>query len=89
MKKSRIAIGICLIVTLVMVVGIPTFGSAKVIKLTVNDHNPPFAPPGKAIDAYVAAVNKAGAGKVELTVHHGGAVSPQPPILLSRNCRVF
>jgi TRAP-type C4-dicarboxylate transport system substrate-binding protein len=74
MKKSRITIGICLIVMLAMVVGIPTFAAAKVIKLVVNDHNPPFAPPGKAIDAYVAAVNKAGAGKVELTVHHGGAL---------------
>jgi TRAP-type C4-dicarboxylate transport system substrate-binding protein len=59
---------------LAMVVGIPTFASAKVIKLTVNDHNPPFTPPGKAVDIWVAAVNEQGAGKVELTVHHGGAL---------------
>jgi TRAP-type C4-dicarboxylate transport system substrate-binding protein len=57
-----------------MVVAFPGFAVAKVIKLTVNDHNPPFAPPAKAIAAYAAAVNKAGAGKVELTVHHGGAL---------------
>jgi len=74
MKKSRLIIGMCLIVMLAMVVGIPTIASAKVIKLTVNDHNPPFAPPGKAIDAWVQAVNEQGAGKVELTVHHGGAL---------------
>lgn len=71
-RLSKMAVGMCLILMLAMVVAVPAF--AKVIKLTVNDHNPPFAPPGKAIDDYVAAVNKAGAGKVELTVHHGGAL---------------
>lgn len=71
-RLSKMAVGMCLIFMLAMVVAVPAF--AKVIKLTVNDHNPPFAPPGKAIDAYAAAVNKAGAGKVELTVHHGGAL---------------
>jgi TRAP-type C4-dicarboxylate transport system substrate-binding protein len=74
MKKSRIIIGMCMVVMLAVVVAFPGFAVAKVIKLTVNDHNPPFAPPAKAIDAYAAAVNKAGAGKVELTVHHGGAL---------------
>ena len=74
MKKSRIIIGMCLILMLAMVVAFPNFAVAKVIKLTVNDHNPPFSPPGKAIDAWVKAVNEQGAGKIELTVFHGGAL---------------
>ena len=74
MKKSRLIIGMSLIVMMAMVAAFPGFAVAKVIKLTVNNHNPPFSPLGKAIDAYAAAVNKAGAGKVELTVYHGGAL---------------
>jgi TRAP-type C4-dicarboxylate transport system substrate-binding protein len=73
-RLSKMAVGMCLILMLAMVVGIPTFAAAKVIKLICNDHNPPFTPPGKAMDAYAAKVNKEGAGKVELTVHHGGAL---------------
>ena len=51
MKKSRLIIGMCLILMLAMVVAFPGFAVAKVIKLTVNDHNPPFAPPAKAMAA--------------------------------------
>jgi TRAP-type C4-dicarboxylate transport system substrate-binding protein len=74
MKKSRIVIGICLLVMLTMVVAVPAFAADKVIKLTVNDHNPPFTGPGQSIIYWAEQVNKLAAGKMELTVHSGGAL---------------
>ena len=74
MKKSRMIIGMCLIAMLVMVVAAPAFAADKVIKLTVNDHNPPFTGPGQSIIYWAEQVNKLAAGKMELTVHSGGAL---------------
>ncbi len=73
-RLLKTMVGISMILMLAMVVAVPGFAAGKVIKLTISDHNPPFSPPGKAMDAWVQAVNKQGAGKIELTVHHGGAL---------------
>jgi TRAP-type C4-dicarboxylate transport system substrate-binding protein len=74
MKKSRIVIGICLMVMLTMVVAVPAFAADKVIKLTVNDHNPPFTGPGQSIIYWAEQVNEMSGGRLELTVHSGGAL---------------
>jgi TRAP-type C4-dicarboxylate transport system substrate-binding protein len=72
MKKSRITIGMCLILMLAIVVSAPAF--AKVIELTVNDHNPPPSTVAQAWDEWAKWVNEKGQGKVKLTVYHGGAI---------------
>jgi TRAP-type C4-dicarboxylate transport system substrate-binding protein len=74
MKKSRIIIGMCLMVMLAMVFAVPAFAAEKAIKLTVNDHNPPFTGPGKSIIYWAEQVNTMSGGRLELTVHSGGAL---------------
>ena len=74
LKKSfnKVAIIFCLIGLSIMLISAPAF--AKVIKLTISDHNPPFTPPGKAIAVWVEKVNEMAKGRMELTLHAGGAL---------------
>ena len=72
MKKSRIAICICLALMLSMVVSVPAF--AKALEITINDHNPEMAPPAKAMAYWAKKVEEASGGKLKMTVHHGGAI---------------
>jgi TRAP-type C4-dicarboxylate transport system substrate-binding protein len=74
MKKSRIIIGMCLIVMLAMLVAFPGFAVAKPIKLIVNDHNPPFTGPGQSIIYWAEQLNKMSGGRLELTVYSGAAL---------------
>ena len=74
MKKSRLIIGMCLILMLAMVVAFPGLAVAKVIKLTVSDNNPPFTGPGQAIIYWAEQVNKMSGGRLDLTVHSGGSL---------------
>jgi TRAP-type C4-dicarboxylate transport system substrate-binding protein len=53
-------------------VSTPVF--AKVIELTVNDHNPEMAPPGQATKHWAAKVEELSGGKVKVNVHFGGAL---------------
>jgi len=52
----------------------PQFVAADTIKLTHNDHNPPFSPPGKANIYFGKKVNELAKGKMEMTVQSGGAL---------------
>ena len=52
----------------------PQLATAKTIKLTHNDHNPPFAPPGQANIYWGKMVNELSKGKIEETVHSVGAL---------------
>ena len=74
MKKRmlKIVIGFCLIIIPAMFVFTPAF--AKVIEITINDHNPPVAPPAKALVGWAEKVNELCGGKVKLTVHGGGTI---------------
>jgi TRAP-type C4-dicarboxylate transport system substrate-binding protein len=72
MRKSRIAIAVCLGLMLTMVVSVPAF--AEVLEITINDHNPEMAPPAKAMDFWAQKVEEASGGKVKMTVHHGGSI---------------
>ena len=74
MKTSRMTIGICLILMLAMVIAVPAFAANKVIKLVVNDHNPPFTGPGQSIIYWAEEVNKQSGGRLDLTVYSGGAL---------------
>lgn len=71
-KLYKLLIIFCVIGICAMMGSAPAF--AKVIKLTISDHNPPFTPPGKAIAVWVEKVNEMGKGKLELTLHGGGAL---------------
>jgi TRAP-type C4-dicarboxylate transport system substrate-binding protein len=62
----------CLIILTGMLLSMPAF--AKVIEITVSDHNPPVAPPAQALVAWANKVNELCAGKVKLTVHGGGSI---------------
>lgn len=74
MKKRllKIVIGFCLITIPAMFFSMPAF--AKAIEITINDHNPAEAPPGKALDHWAKEVEKQCGGRVKITVHHGGAL---------------
>lgn len=75
MKKLsllKMTVGIGLILMLAMVVSVPAF--AKVIAITVNDHNPPPSGPAQTIEYWAKKANEMGAGKFKITVHHGGAL---------------
>jgi TRAP-type C4-dicarboxylate transport system substrate-binding protein len=74
MKKNRMTIGICLILILAMFVAVPAFAADKVIKLVVNNHNPPFSGPGQSVIHWAEEVNKQSGGRLELTVYSGGAL---------------
>ena len=74
MKKNRMTIGICLILILAMFVAMPAFAADKVIKLVVNNHNPPFSGPGQSVIHWAEEVNKQSGGRLELTVYSGGAL---------------
>ena len=67
-----LTLGLCLIIVPAMFVLTPAF--AKTINITVNDHNPPMAPPAKALVGWAAKVNELAAGKVKITVHGGGTL---------------
>ena len=67
-------VGICVAMVSICIIMTPTFSEAKAIKLTISDHNPPFTPPGKAIAVWVEKVNEMAKGKLELTLHGGGAL---------------
>jgi TRAP-type transport system periplasmic protein len=74
MKKSRLIIGMCLILMLAMLVAVPAFAADKAIKLIVNDHNPPFTGPGQSIIYWAEQVNKMSGGRLELTVYSAAAL---------------
>jgi TRAP-type C4-dicarboxylate transport system substrate-binding protein len=67
-------VGICVAVVSVCIFVTPALSTAKVIKLTVNDANPPFTPPAKATAAWCEKVNEMSKGKLELTLHAGGSL---------------
>ena len=67
-----VTLGLCLIIMPAMFILTPAF--AKTINITVNDHNPPMAPPAKALVAWANKVNELCDGKVKLTVHGGGTI---------------
>jgi TRAP-type C4-dicarboxylate transport system substrate-binding protein len=73
-KYASIVIGICAAMVSICTIMTPTIAVAKVIKLTISDHNPPFTPPGKAMATWVKKVNEQAKGKMELTLHGGGAL---------------
>jgi TRAP-type C4-dicarboxylate transport system substrate-binding protein len=73
-RLVKMTVGMSLILMLAMVVAMPVFAADKVIKLTVNDHNPPFTGPGQSIIYWAEQVNKMSGGRLELTVHSGGAL---------------
>lgn len=75
MAKKRlfvIVIGLCLFVMPAIFLFSPAV--AKTINITVNDHNPPMAPPAKALVAWADKVNELCGGKVKLTVQGGGTI---------------
>ena len=76
MKKKKLSIlgGVLTIFMAVLLTLTPAVASAKVIKLTINDHNPPFTPPGKATAAWVQQLNETAKDKLEVTLHAGGAL---------------
>jgi TRAP-type C4-dicarboxylate transport system substrate-binding protein len=67
-------IGICLILMLAMLIAVPAFAANRVIKLVVNNHNPPFTGPGQAMIYWADQVNKQSGGRLDLTVYSGGAL---------------
>lgn len=71
-KTILMIIGLCLILAPVMFAVNST--SAKVIEITVSDHNPEMAPPARAMGYWAQKVNEQLAGKAKITVHHGGAL---------------
>jgi TRAP-type C4-dicarboxylate transport system substrate-binding protein len=75
-KKRNFAwmIGICVVMVSICVTITPAISKAKAIKLTISDNNPPFTPPAKATAAWVKKVNELSEGKLELTLHAGGAL---------------
>ena len=72
-RAFTIMVGICAAMLSVCLIMTPA-ASAKVIKLTISDHNPPFTPPGKAMATWVEHVNEKAKGRMELTHHSGGAL---------------
>ena len=74
MRTNWKSIVVVSILVMLCVFSITTSASAKAIKLTISDHNPPFTPPGKAIAVWVEKVNEMAKGKLELTLHAGGAL---------------
>jgi TRAP-type transport system periplasmic protein len=70
--------GLVLFVSLCVIVTLGTFSAspalAKVIQITVSDHNPEMAPPAKALGLFVKKFNELAAGKAKMTLHYGGAL---------------
>lgn len=75
MKKLRLlkmTVGLCLIFMLALVLSAPAF--AKVIEITINDHNPPPSSPAQAMAYWAKKANELGAGKFNITVYQGGVL---------------
>ena len=71
-RSFKTIIVFCLVIISLSMFTVPVF--AKAIKLTISDHNPPFTPPGKAMAIWVDELNKRSKGRLEVTLHSGGAL---------------
>jgi TRAP-type C4-dicarboxylate transport system substrate-binding protein len=76
MMKRRLlimAVAMCLMLMLAIAVSAPVFAAPpQVIEITVNDHNPEQTGPAQAIEYWAKKANELGAGKLKITVRHGG-----------------
>jgi TRAP-type C4-dicarboxylate transport system substrate-binding protein len=71
-KLFQGVIGFCLVTMAGMLFLAPAFG--KAIEITVSTNNPEMSPPAKAMTNWAKTINEACGGKVNVTVHYGGAL---------------